>query len=269
MNHLIYILFGIAPSLIWLSFYLRKDVNPEPKKMILKVFSLGIGAGIIAIFIETFAKNFVLNYFPIRLITSRTFNQVAILAWGAALIEEFSKYISVQKKYFVAKNGILSDAECDEPLDLMLYMIVAALGFAALENVLKLYSENLLLVEAFMISSFRFIGAVLLHALCSGTLGFFIAISFFKSQKKIYFVLLGLSIATLLHGAFNYSIIKIEESLAVINQSLVISNPILFFLSVITLLITLFGLGLFVSLGFEKLKGMANVCRINPKYRKT
>ena len=38
---IIYIIFGVLPSLTWLSYYLRKDVHPEPKKMVLKIFLWG------------------------------------------------------------------------------------------------------------------------------------------------------------------------------------------------------------------------------------
>ena len=41
-------LLGFTPSLIWLSFYLKKDVHPEPKRMVIKVFILGMGSAFLA-----------------------------------------------------------------------------------------------------------------------------------------------------------------------------------------------------------------------------
>jgi len=52
LSYSIYIVFGILPSLIWLSFYLRRDVNPEPKLMILKIFFYGMLASLPAILFE-------------------------------------------------------------------------------------------------------------------------------------------------------------------------------------------------------------------------
>ena len=39
--YFLYIIFGILPSLAWLFYYLKKDLHPESKKMILKIFLLG------------------------------------------------------------------------------------------------------------------------------------------------------------------------------------------------------------------------------------
>ena len=38
---IIYVILGLLPSLTWLSYYLTKDLHPEPKKMILKIFLWG------------------------------------------------------------------------------------------------------------------------------------------------------------------------------------------------------------------------------------
>ena len=53
MNYLFYIIFALAPSVIWLLFFLRKDSHPESNRMILTVFLLGILAAIPAALIET------------------------------------------------------------------------------------------------------------------------------------------------------------------------------------------------------------------------
>ena len=36
------LILGFIPSLVWLLYYLRKDVNPEPNRLILKVFIGGM-----------------------------------------------------------------------------------------------------------------------------------------------------------------------------------------------------------------------------------
>ena len=121
-------------------------------------------------------------------------------------------------------------------------MIIAALGFAALENILYLFSLEIR--EAFLIASFRFVGAVFLHALCSAVLGYFLALSFFKTGERLKLLTLGFLIATLLHGLFNFSIIMLEGNIR-------------FIIPVIILIV----LALVVSLGFENLKKMASVCK--------
>lgn len=160
---------------------------------------------------------------------------------AVALIEEFLKYLVVREK-------VVRHHEFDEPLDTMLYMIIAALGFAASENILILFSlaPVSLFQDAISISIFRFIGATLLHALCSGAFGYFLAWSFYEPKNKIKFSIAGLSIATLLHGLYNFSIMNM-------------SNLFKFFVP----LVILIGLTIFVSLGFNKLKKIKSVCKIN------
>ena len=235
MFYPIYIIFGLAPSIIWLLFYLRKDVHPEPKRQVLKIFFYGMLAAIPTVFLEKgilgeFNK---LNIAPFLIILLNTF--IAI-----ALVEEFMKYL-------VVKGKTLNNQEFDEPIDAMLYMLIAALGFAASENILILLplSSELLIKEALVISAFRFVGATFLHTLCSATIGFFLALSFFETKKRAIYLCTGFIIAVLLHGLYNFAILETSESL-----------------SFLIPLIILIGLAVFVSFGFKRLKKMKSVCKI-------
>ena len=239
MSYPFYILFGILPSIIWLLFYLRKDVHPEPKSEVIKIFFWGMLIAIPAVFLEmgifqAFGKLgefFHWSHFLIAI-----FN----IFIGVALIEEVLKYL-------VVREGILKNPEFDEPIDLVLYMIIAALGFAALENILILFrlGPAFLFSQALEISALRFLGATFLHALCSGTLGFFLAISFFETSKRRQFFSLGLGISIVLHGFYNFSILKIE-------------GPFQFLIPIMILV----GLAAFLSFGFKKLKKLKSVCKI-------
>ncbi len=226
MIYLLY-LFGFLPSIIWLFFYLRKDAHPESNRMILKIFFLGMLAAFFAIFLE---KGF-------QLITSRPF---LVIFFGGALIEEYLKYL-------VVKLGVFKNSEMDEPTDLLLYMIISALGFAALENILVLtnYHPILTPVKALKLMGWRFVSATFLHALCSGTLGYFLALSFFHIRQRKRFFLAGLGIVTTLHGLYNWSIMKIE-------------GPEKFILPFFVLII----LAWLVSFWFKKLKRLKSVCEI-------
>jgi len=234
MSILTIIILGLAPSIIWLLFFLRKDTHPESNKMILKIFFYGmlitIPAALIEIGIAIFLDK--LNISPILIL---------FLYWfiGVALIEEFLKYLIVREK-------VLNNSEFDEPVDAMLYMIIVALGFAALENILVLLPTGKFFLETLGISALRFIGATFLHALCSATLGYFLALSLFETKKRLRLIITGLTIATLLHGIYNFSIIKIAD------------NSYYIFITIILLI----GLACFVSFGFKKLKKTASICKI-------
>jgi len=249
ITYIIFIILGFTPSIIWLLFYLRKDAHPESRRMILKIFLYGMLSALLAGLIEIeiyaglslFGGNFLLK-FPILFFI---ISQFIIIA----LVEELSKFLVVKEK-------AISSSEFDEPVDAMLYMIIAALGFAALENILVLFlgEEPMFLQEAIVITSFRFIGATLLHALCSGALGYFLALSFFEPKKRVKLIFKGIIIAVLLHGLFNTSIIIIEASLAA-------KDYLLLSLSVIFLVILLSGSTFFISSGFKKLKKIASICK--------
>jgi len=190
MIYILYV-FGLLPSFIWLLFYRRRDVHPESNKQVLEVFLYGMIAAFCAIFIETMFK---------EVLAPKSILYIFI---GGALVEEYLKY-------FVVRFEILKNPELDEPFDVMLYMIISALGFAALENILILskYHPILELSNTLNITTWRFLTATFLHTLCSGILGYFLALSFFnlKNRKKIFLV--GLFLASVLHGLYNLFIIK-------------------------------------------------------------
>ncbi len=222
----------MAPSVIWLLIFLKRDSHPESNSMILKVFFLGMLAVIPAALLE-------LGLFDIAVLVPlpRIVMQIISVFLVIALIEEIFKYLVV-KKY------VLRNSEFDEPVDIMLYMIIAALGFAAAENLLiflPMYG-NFQLFEASIMSIFRFVGATFLHALCSGLIGYYMAFSFLRVKSRFKLVLKGLLIAVLLHGLYNLSIMEIEGGFKFI-------APILILL----------GLAVFVFLGFKKVKQLKSI----------
>ena len=256
MNYILYIPLAILPSIIWLLFYLRKDSHPESNKMILKIFFYGMAAAIIAAAIElgiSFGAEFLEKVFPTKINNFSFLLFILYHVMVIGLVEEVTKFLIVQKK-------VIGHPEFDEPLDVMLYMIITALGFAALENMLYLSpilfpGANLALNEAALVAGFRFIGATFLHALASGFIGYFLALSFLKPRNKKLLLVLGIMIASVLHGLFNISIIGIVEGAEKENISLVYGSG----LFLITILISL---AIFVSWGFKKLKKIASVCKI-------
>ena len=235
----LYIFFGILPALVWLSYYLKKDLHPEPRQMILKIFLLGSLATLPVFFIQ-------LGLFTLLAKLKLPIFIVSILNWFfiIALTEEFFKYLVVRLK-------VLNSRHLDEPLDIMIYMIVSALGFATLENILYLFSPadslsfNQVLNKALIISFFRFIGATFLHTLASATLGYFLIIEIYEIKKKGLFLFLGLVIATALHGLYNFSVITFKGTLQ-------IAIPV-------TILV---GLAIFVLWAFNRVRSMKSVVEV-------
>ena len=240
MNYSLCFAFALLPSIIWLLFFLRKDAHPESNRMVMKIFFWGMLVTSPAILIEMGFLNILeRGMFGLEFKISGSIILILYIFIGIALVEEFLKYL-------VVKDKVLKNPEFDEPVDVMLYMIIAALGFAALENILILWplTSSFYLFETFLVSAFRFIGATLLHALCSAMVGYFLALAIFYTKKRTRLILSGLTGAVVLHGLFNFSIITFEGSLKFILPSFI-----------------LIGLAIFVSFGFKKLKKMKSVCR--------
>jgi RsiW-degrading membrane proteinase PrsW (M82 family) len=108
----------------------------------------------------------------------------------------------------------LDTKEYDEPIDAVIYLLTAALGFAAMENTFFLISlmSQSDIVSSFVNGNLRFIGATLLHVLSSGTIGLFLGLSFYKKWfSRKFFAILGIAIAVALHTMFNLYIMKIES----------------------------------------------------------
>ena len=232
---------GILPSVAWLLFFLREDAHPESNRMILKVFCYGIIAAFLAAVFEfiflgllEFGSKFFFNLIIIQLVS------IFIVV---GFTEEFMKYLIVRKT-------AISDPEFDEPLDAMLYMVIAGLGFAAVENVLYLLSlgHPLNVSGTLILTFFRFLGATFLHALCSGTIGFFLALSFFETKNRLKLIIIGLFLAALLHGLYNFSIMKLDEGFSLILA--------------MTPGIILITTGVFVIFAFRKLKTIASICKL-------
>lgn len=194
LHSLALISLGLIPSLAWLLIYVRKDCHPEPKNLLAQTFLMGIilspGAILLQLgFIHIVSTLFGFNVFTVQ-------GGPYFLAW-AALAEEFIKFYAVRLL-------ILRNPNFDEPVDAIVYMIVAGLGFAAMENILVMFRVYPDGASATLGTwALRFTGATLLHALASGLMGYFLAMAwFFRSHhKKLIFI--GLIIATIFHFTFN------------------------------------------------------------------
>lgn len=248
----LYAIFGILPSLVWLFYYLRKDLHPEPKQMILRVFLWGMLATIPALFFQIFLSLGLdkLQYFSLLYWSSVP----PFLSAGIVLVKWFLVIALSEEvaKYLVVRGVVFGSRELDEPLDLMLYMVVAALGFAALENFLYLFSPinsvsaDSVLQITITISFLRFIGATFLHTICAALVGYFMAVSSLRGKyHRFRMTIVGIALATLLHGLYDFSIINLEYPLNVIVPVLII-----------------FSLAAFMVFNFNRIKKIKGLVKI-------
>ena len=184
------LLAGILPSLVWLWFWIREDSHPEPKWLIVVTFLGGFLAVIAAIFAERYVAGFSLNA------------SVQYTIWAG--VEEVCKFLAIA---IIALNSDFND----EPIDAMIYCVVGALGFAALENAFFLFQPIMggAISESIITGNMRFIGATLVHVVSSASVGFALGYVFYRGYfAKIIAIITGLITAITLHSAFNLSIIN-------------------------------------------------------------
>lgn len=235
MNIVFLIILAVLPSIIWLLFYLGKDKHPEPNSMVVKIFFWGVMATLAAFGLEWLYQK------TLEILTLQ--GVILLFVGGMAFIEEYLKY-------FIVKIKVLKNPEFDEPIDAMLYLIIAALGFAAAENIFLLngfYIAGTPTKDILGITLGRFLGAVFLHALASGIVGYFLARSLLLKHQRKSFVGLGILIATCLHGIYNYIIIEITIG----NESLIV-----------LLIALLIFVAIAVSLAFKNLQKIKSICKI-------
>lgn len=152
---------ALLPGFAWLLFYLQEDLHPEPKKLIGLTFIAGMASAFFALAIELI------------------FN-LALLRFGVGYLNFYSllvlAFIEEGTKFSAAYLTIHKSKAFDEPVDAMIYVVAAALGFATLENIGVLTggleNQTAIVSMAFATASLRFVGATLLHSLTSGIVGF-------------------------------------------------------------------------------------------------
>lgn len=181
---------GMLPAFIWLRFWLAEDQHGEPKGLIALTFIGGMIAVILAA--------------PLQKIGAHIFatDMDTLLVWAA--IEEILKFGVVM---LIAAPAM----HIDEPVDWPIYCVIAALGFAALENIFFLFKPESLSDATVMLmtTNLRFLGSTLLHSTASSFVGLMIGLAYYQGTffKTISFIV-GIILAITLHGLFNFFIIQ-------------------------------------------------------------
>lgn len=188
------VIIGLLPGLTWLLFYLKEDGKPEPVFAVARTFLAGCMAAFVALGVQLLIRGEVagdnLGVSP----SNHTF--------VFAFVEELAKFVA-------AYMAVRFTKAFDEPIDAIVYPVIAALGFASIENIAV--SHVLLsagsIAGAFEAVTLRFIGATLVHSVASGTLGFLWG-HFLLKHGRNWGIIIGLVAATALHGAFNVLILS-------------------------------------------------------------
>lgn len=178
---------AIAPSIFLLWFFRHKDrYEHEPVFFMAKVFVLGVLSIIPAGLLEAFAGD-TLFHPDNGLVETILFFFIIV-----GPVEEFAKFGAVRLRAYNSR-------EFDEPMDGIVLGVSAALGFATVENIVYVLSAppDLQLLTGVV----RAILSVPGHAFWGAITGFYLGQAKYLKKPQIAYV--GVSIAALLHGAFD------------------------------------------------------------------
>ncbi|MEN9604946.1 MAG: hypothetical protein RJB39_631 [Candidatus Parcubacteria bacterium] len=209
------ILGGLVPALFWMWFWMHEENrHNEPKRTILLTFIFGM----VAVLISYFAQKGVALYFHIQLGTSDTFDLELALS-NHPVVSLIYVMIEEMTKFFAAYVIAFHTKWFREPIDAFIYLMTAALGFAAMENTLFYMIMPMLsgssIQDIIVVGHTRFIGSSVLHVASSGLLAVFIGLSFCKSPVVREFrIWLGMLVAIAVHWIFNVLLIVSDDSRA-------------------------------------------------------
>ncbi len=192
MNILILISLALAPVFAIIMFIWFKDkYEKEPFILLIFSFILGLLAIIPTILFELLGSYFVQ---PTTLINTFLYAFVVI-----GFTEEFMKFVILRKIFFRKKDF-------NEPFDGIVYSVMISMGFAALENVLYVFQHGL------EVAILRMFTAVPAHACFAIIMGFYVGKAKFSNSKN-GLSFLGLFLATIFHGAYDFFLFQNENDL--------------------------------------------------------
>lgn len=178
---------SLAPIIMIVIFiYVKDKYEKEPLRLLLYSFLLG---AIVSIFITT------LLYYIVDKVLISSFEKTVLSQFlhaflVVAVIEEFSKYVIV--RYYLQPKR-----DFNEPFDGIVYAVMVSMGFAMLENLMYVTNGG---VEVALIRAFT---AVPAHATFGVVMGFCMGNAKF-SNNRIKWNLMGLGLAILYHGAYDF-----------------------------------------------------------------
>ena len=175
---------ALIPAFLLVIYFHRRDVYPEPPKVLWTTFGLGI-----LIIFPVLALAFPLDWIASQM-TNPLLYGFASAFLGAAIPEELFKFVVVQG--YAARH-----MECDEPMDGLVYGATASLGFAALENVLYVTQGGL------EVAVMRAVLSVPGHAFLGAIMGYYVGQAKFSSKPRGPLLWKALLIPTVLHGFYN------------------------------------------------------------------
>ncbi len=183
---LILLLIALSPGVFLVWYFQHRDkYQPEPKKLIIRVYLLGALMVIPAFIVETILE-------PIFAATPHKILNAFLLSFILiAPTEELLKYIVVRK-------WVYNKTEFDEVMDGIVYCVASTLGFATVENILYVFNYGIGtgILRAFL--------SVPGHAFFGALMGYYLGRAKLNPPQEGRLIFLGIWWAILAHGFFDF-----------------------------------------------------------------
>lgn len=179
------VIIALAPiAIILLYVYIRDKYEREPLSLLLKSLILG-ALGVVPIsLVEDWLSRYIIHFDGLE---AAAYNAFVV----AAFTEEVFKFLAL---YVL----IWRNREFDERFDGIVYAVFVSLGFAAVENVMYVFSFGP------TTGLLRAITAVPAHALFGISMGYYFALSKFESSNTARNMFRALAVPILLHGIYDF-----------------------------------------------------------------
>ncbi len=191
---------AVAPSLLIVWYIHKRDVYPEPGRVLWATFGLGVLT--------------VIPVIPIELVIASVVELVDNYALKGCLDAFFVAAIPEESfKLLVLLLYCYRHKEFDEPMDGVVYGVVASLGFATLENVLYVSSGGI------GVAVMRALSSVPSHAAWGAVMGYFVGRAKYAHTGKVSMIIKGFVFAVILHGLYDFPLLSSAAASEALGES--------------------------------------------------
>lgn len=202
-EQIILLALAVFPVIVLATYIYRKDrFEKEPVRMLIKAFLFGCLSVVPAIFLESFLSSLYTGFGGDSLpgFVYGLYNGYVV----AGSSEELCKLLLLMW-------AVWRSRDFNEYFDGIVYATFVSLGFASLENILYVFSQDNF-SSALMTGSMRAVLSVPGHFLFGVAMGYYVALAKFQPEKRGTHLLMAFFFPMLLHGTFD-ALLMIPEAM--------------------------------------------------------
>lgn len=183
---------AVVPSALLVWYFHARDAYPEPPRVLWTTFALGVLTVIPILFIG----------YPLQQALGLVQNPIASSLLGALFVAAIPEELV---KLLVLLGYNMRNRAFDEPMDGIVYGVVASLGFATLENILFVFGGGMSVAVS------RAFTAVPLHAFVGAIMGYYVGQAWRHPAERTRLILRGYGFAVLLHMLYDFPLMAMAE----------------------------------------------------------